>query len=598
MAHYPAEVKEAARGLYIKRYSAREIARTLGVARRTIYHWADTEGWASMLAHESVEAATERRLVLLIEREGKTKQELQEIDRLTANLERIQRMREREHALQQQAASCVHAPPAATPDNPREKRRQDASPKGGSAKKRSTLQKNDVSHLTPQDFADQLHAHYYLYQHELRQAKHYRNRQLLKSRQIGATWYFAQEAFEDACLTGDNQIFLSATRAQAEVFRSYIVQIAQEKFDIELKGNPITLNTAHGAATLYFLSNNSKSAQSYHGHVYIDEYFWIIKFRELFKVATGMAAHKKWRRTLFSTPSAVTHPAYGLWTGDWFNERNKVKRQEFPGFTQIQSGILCPDNTWRKIITLKDAMRGGCDLFNMDDLQLEYSPEEFRNLFMCEFVDDTNSVFALEQLENCRVDSSKWKDYTPTALRPYGNKPVWCGYDPSRSRDDASFVIIAPPEQASGTFRVLRRFKWVNKSYLWQVERIKEITRQYNVQYMGVDTTGPGIGVYENVRVFYPRVTPIHYTLQTKTELVLKGRELIEGGRMQWDAADREIGLAFMMIRQTTTPGGAMTYAANRSESTGHADAAFAILHGVAYEPLARPRGGSMVVIG
>ncbi|UZP68730.1 hypothetical protein N1030_07100 [Desulfovibrio mangrovi] len=68
--------------------------------------------------------------------------------------------------------------------------------------------------------------------------------------------------------------------------------------------------------------------------------------------------------------------------------------------------------------------------------------------------------------------------------------------------------------------------------------------------------------------------------------------------RLQWDAADREISHAFMMIRQTTTPTGAMTYAANRSETTGHADAAFAILHAVSHEPLARPRGGSRVVIG
>ena len=89
------------------------------------------------------------------------------------------------------------------------------------------------------------------------------------------------------------------------MFRSYIVALAKEKFNIDLKGNPLVLNTAKGQATLYFLSNNSKSAQSYSGHVYIDECFWIQGFNELYKVASGMASHKKWRRTLFSTPSAV-----------------------------------------------------------------------------------------------------------------------------------------------------------------------------------------------------------------------------------------------------------------------------------------------------
>jgi uncharacterized protein YjcR len=607
MAQYPAEVKEAARGLYCKKYNTREISRTLGIPRRTLYHWIDTEGWGDMLLHESVEDATQRRLVLLIERDGKTKVDLQEIERLTSALERFQRLREREQAMRDVVASeraqnatnrTNGTTDKATAPAAHDAKRKSDKGGGSGGKRRGRPIKNDVSHLTPEDFKAQLHQHYYAYQRELMQAKHYRNRQILKSRQIGATWYFAQEAFEDACRTGDDQIFLSATRAQAEVFRTYIINIAQEKFDLELKGNPITLHTAHGAATLRFLSNNSKSAQGYHGHVYIDEFFWIRGFKELHKVATGMAAHKKWRRTLFSTPSAVTHPAYGLWNGDWFNARNKVKRQQFPGFKETQSGILCPDNTWRKIITLEDAMAGGCDLFDLHDLKLEYGPEEFENLFMCGFVDDTNGVFLLHQLEACGADPAEWADFNPKLPRPFGNKPVWCGYDPSRSRDDASFVVIAPPDTPGGMFRVLERFKWVNKSYLWQVARIKEITERYNVQFMGIDTTGPGIGVYENVRIFYPRATSIHYSLQTKTELVLKGRELVEGGRIQWDAADKEVGLAFMMIRQTTTPSGAMTYAANRSESTGHADAAFAILHGVSYEPLARSRGGCRVVIG
>ena len=73
------------------------------------------------------------------------------------------------------------------------------------------------------------------------------------------------------------------------MFRSYIVALAKEKFNIELKGNPLVLNTAKGQATLHFLSNNSKSAQSYSGHVYIDECFWIQGFNELYKVASGMA---------------------------------------------------------------------------------------------------------------------------------------------------------------------------------------------------------------------------------------------------------------------------------------------------------------------
>ncbi|ENU7707242.1 terminase family protein, partial [Salmonella enterica subsp. enterica serovar Newport] len=72
--------------------------------------------------------------------------------------------------------------------------------------------------------------HLFEYQKHLRRNIGQLVRNILKSRQIGATWYFAFEAFENAVMTGDPQIFLSASKAQAEVFRSYIVNIAEQYF--------------------------------------------------------------------------------------------------------------------------------------------------------------------------------------------------------------------------------------------------------------------------------------------------------------------------------------------------------------------------------
>src|SRR5690606_6280087 len=117
-------------------------------------------------------------------------------------------------------------------------------------------------------------------------ADHHRIRNILKSRQIGATWYFAREAIVDAFETGKNKIFLSASKAQAHVFRQYIVQFVKDVTGVELKGDPIVLPNG---AMLYFLGTNIRTAQSYHGDLYMDEYFWIHKFQEFRKVASGMA---------------------------------------------------------------------------------------------------------------------------------------------------------------------------------------------------------------------------------------------------------------------------------------------------------------------
>lgn len=581
---YPDEIRQAARGMYLRRYSATEISEALNVPRRTVYFWISQGQWDELLAHEAPEQAAQRRLTILLERDNKTPGELKEVDALVSTLERLQKLRAAARTVGREVADTEPAPAV-------------GGEQGRERKPRKGKQvKNDVSRLTKADFEARLHKRYFDYQQQWAAQKLiYRNRAYLKSRQIGATWYFAQEALEDAVLTGDNQIFLSATRAQSEVFRSYITAIAAEHFDINLTGNPIVLNTAHGPATLYFLSNNSKSAQSYHGHVYIDEFFWITKFRELFKVATGMAAHKKWRRTIFSTPSALTHEAFGLWSGEDFQQRF-AKRKPWPDDAALRAGTACPDSWFRQIVTLDDAMAGGCDLFDLAQLKLEYSPDDFEQLFRCRFVDDAQSVFSLALLERCMVDTGEWTDIDRNAARPVGNRNVWGGYDPARTGDNASASTLLPPDVSGGVIRLLEKERWQNKSYLWQGERIREQSRRYNYGHYGVDTTGPGIGVYEMVKQFIPMTVPIVYSPQVKAQMVLKALEVMEQGRFQFDAGDIDLAHAFMTIRRTTTNSGQMTYAAGRTEKTGHADEAWSVMHALAAEPLARQDSGGCVI--
>ncbi|MDB0197341.1 terminase, partial [Acinetobacter baumannii] len=102
-----------------------------------------------------------------------------------------------------------------------------------------------------------------------------------------------------------------------------------------------------------------------------------------------------------------THEAYAFWTGDAFNKgRTKEKRVEIDTSHGIlKDGALCGDKMWRHIVNIYDAERQGCDLFDIEELIAENSPEEFANLYMCEFVDDGHSVFPLSIIQPCMVDS-------------------------------------------------------------------------------------------------------------------------------------------------------------------------------------------------
>ncbi|NHB96687.1 terminase large subunit domain-containing protein [Photorhabdus stackebrandtii] len=576
MAKYSDELISVARSLYLRRYTPAEIAHELNLPnRRIIYYWAEKWHWADMLSHESVVEAINRRIAVLSERNNKTTLELDELDRLIA------------HHVKLMAQENKHKEKLAE-IKAQEKSGGDYIPSSeGEPKKKKRYRKNDISTLTKEDFQKFVDETLFSYQKHLRNnlAKQIRN--ILKSRQIGATWYFAFEAFENAVLTGDPQIFLSASKPQAEVFRSYIVNIAECFFGVTLTGNPIRLSNG---AELRFLSTNKNTAQSYSGHLYCDEYFWVPDFKRLNEVASAMATHDKWRTTYFSTPSAKTHPAYPFWMGDeWRGNDPKRKNIEFPSFNELRDGGRdCPDGQWRYVITLEDAIKGGFNLASIEKLRNRYNPDTFNMLYMCVFVDSGAAVFKYHQLEKCGADIHLWEDHDPNARRPFGDREVWGGFDPARSGDTSTFVIVAPPMMAPEVFRVLATFYWQGMNWKHQAKLIEDLCKRYKFTHIGIDTTGIGHGIYEMVQDFAPRQThAIHYNPQSKNQLVMKMIDVVSEERIEWDVEQKEILASFLAIRHTTTKkGGSMTFVADRSRETGHADVFWAIAHALINEPL------------
>lgn len=575
MAKYSEELKGVARALYLRRATPKEIAADLNLPNaRIIYYWAEKYQWADLLSHESTEEAIERRYQLLAGRNEKTDLELKEMDMLIAHATKLraQSNKHKEKLAESQGKRRDQGGGDEDDDQPRKKRQ---------------YRKNDISGLTQEDFDAFAEENLFGYQKHLRLNIAQQIRNILKSRQIGATWYFAYEAFENAVMTGDPQIFLSASRPQAEVFRSYIVNIAQQYFGITLTGNPIRLSNG---AELRFLSTNKNTAQSYSGHLYCDEYFWVPNFAKLNEVASAMATHDKWRTTYFSTPSAKTHQAYPFWTGEeWRQGSKKRAHVPFPTFDELRDGgRSCPDGQWRYVITLEDAINGGFNLASIDRLRNRYNETTFSMLYMCVFVDSKDSVFRFSDLEACAVETDTWQDHNPDAARPFGDRPVWGGFDPARSGDLSCFVIVAPPILAPEKYRVLRVFSWKGMNFRWQAKQIEKLFQQYNFTYIGVDVTGIGQGVFENIQHFALRVAkPIRYDRNTKDQLVLKACDVVESSRIEWDKDQKEIPASFMAIRRTSTQSGnAMTFVADRTQETGHAEAFWAITHALHNEPL------------
>lgn len=560
--------------LFWQGFSVPQIAEQLQVKRPTVQSWKQRDKWEETAPLNRVEFTLEARLIQIYAKPDLTAHDFKVADFLARQMERLARVNR-----YGQTGNEADLNPNVANRN-----------KGEKKKPKKNFFSEEAIEKLEEIFRDQS----FEYQLEWwRAGLAHRIRHILKSRQIGATFYFAREALLQALKTGHNQIFLSASKTQAYVFRKYIIAFARQA-GVELTGDPIVLG--NNGAELMFLGTNANTAQSHNGDLYVDEIFWIPNFQKLKRVAGGMSSQEHLRTTYFSTPSSLAHGAYPFWSGEQFNKGRNDKSERVDidiSHAALAKGVACPDGQWRQIVTIEDALAKGCTLFNIDTLKRENSVEEFRNLFMCEFVDDKASVFPFEELQRCMVDSlEKWEDYQPFADRPFGHRPVWIGYDPSLRGDSAGCVVIAPPVVAGGRFRILERHQWKGMDFAQQAESIRELTQKYTVEYIGIDATGLGQGVFQLVRSFYPAAREIRYTPEMKTAMVLKAKDTIRRGCLEYDVSATDLTQSFMSIRKTMTSSGrSSTYEASRTEEASHADLAWATMHVLINEPLTAATG-------
>ena len=595
-------LRRQARSLFWQGWPLAEIADELGVKYPTLASWKRRDEWDKAASVDVVEDRLAAKIALYLDKEPFTEGDMKRVDFMMRQMERAARIRKYSESGREGDL------------NPKIARRNDDEAKAKRAEKR----KNFLTLDQWQALLDDFHEKNFDHQEAWWAQRHRRTRAILKSRQIGATWYFAREAvakIAEAVLAGQqprNQIFLSASERQALKFRREIVGWVRRVTGVELKGKIIMLDfgglhddpetgepgTALEPVGLYPLSTNSNTAQGESGDFYFDEFFWVSGFATLRKVAAAMATHTIYKRTYFSTPSTKTHEAYGFWSGEEWN-RGRKRGQQRPfelSHAHLKNGAEGPDGIWRQVVTLDDAIAGGMGhLIDAEELRGECSEEEFRNLYGCEFVDDSESSFPWAMLAPARVDSLlKWRDFKPALVdipgaRPFGDLPVWIGYDPNKQgRDDAALVVLAPPAQAGrGKFRVLEKHRLNGLDFQGQADFIERIAARYNVTDIAIDTTGHGLAVWELVVRWFPRARKIEYSVASKTALVVKGQNVFRNQRVEFDAGWTDVLQALMAIRPALTGSQrGVTYVARRNGQVGHADIAWALLNALSNEPM------------
>ncbi|ECY0414666.1 terminase family protein [Salmonella enterica] len=213
---------------------------------------------------------------------------------------------------------------------------------------------------------------FFAYQHEWNSGARSRNRVLTKMRQAGADFFFAYEALNDALHTGRNQIFLGCNPASALTVKTYMSAFLSEAAAWthlgKIKSGKAHLKLPNGAV-IYFIGPKSL-AGALHGNVYVSEYAWADSPKNMIALAKGLSMHARYHATYYTTPS----PSPEAW-------------QEYMKLI-ARNSTACMTFTADNAAASGATLATGAALFDdewLNDMKKEFSAEDWKMLFMCEW---------------------------------------------------------------------------------------------------------------------------------------------------------------------------------------------------------------------
>ena len=558
------EQKDIAKSFFLAGYKTEEISKKLNVSKRTLYYWRKLYSWEKLISNICPKETIKKRLILLSSMTSKTQKQIIEIETLTKSLDLFEKTK---------------------------LKHQREISKANTKKNNKKKVKNDLSHLSEKEILKPFFEYFFSYQLECWKVRFERTRIYIKGRQIGFTLYFAIEGFVRGLLDGRNKIFLSASKDQSDNFRDYIFMICEKFYNVQLQGrDKIQIKGPNGTFMLYFLSTNQNTAQGYTGDLYIDEFFWIPNFKKLQTVASGIATHKHFTKTYFSTPNPGNAQAFNMWSYNDLNKKLSSQNKpnlEFLTTKELKKGVRGADGSFRQLITIYSAIKKGATFFDLEELKQEYSKDDFAMLFECKLDFNLDAVFKKKHLDLCEINVNESEYFKKINRLALAKKiDVYIGFDPSKSRDISSIAVLAKPLGIADKFCVLEIVNMKKMSWRKQALQVLELTKKYSVECISVDITGPGGAVFELIEDDFYQTYPLNYSLESKTKLVLKAQDTIEQTRILWSNENSNITNAFMKIKKFVTKSGNISYNASRSDKEGHADEAFAIMNALQNEEL------------
>lgn len=502
---YSREVRRKARRMYLTGMSAEEVAEKLGINPDTIYRWKREERWDEEIDDESIEGLRKRIRAIIETAEeegGLTDAQARKIEKLTKALERLERM-------------------------------QGRKAKG----RRRRKQVPGLSIEVVGDIKTKILEMFYPYQREF-VMDNSRFRIVLKSRQIGFSFTIAAEAILGALERKEDQIVVSASRAQSGIVRRYVLRHL-EKLGIEYLEDKDAL-ILPGGKRIYFLPCNPRTVQGYSGDVYLDEFAWHLRPGEMWMAVVPSVTVGKKRLTVLSTP----YTEYDRFGEVFTNE------EQYPRFKRYR-------------LTIYDAVRQGLPV-DIEELRSLFDEVTWRQAYECEFFTDETALLTVAEVRDAFDDGA----LGPIQDWGYG------GMDIGRYKDLTAIVLVEEDKERVVWLRYMKTL--LGKAFREQKEFVSGLFESYRIKKFSVDATGLGLNLAEDLqRMYGGKVEKVWFTRERKEEMALGVKRLFEERRIRIPN-DRDLVMQLHAIKRKATATG-FSYDADRNERVKHADLFWAL---------------------
>lgn len=388
----------------------------------------------------------------------------------------------------------------------------------------------------------------------------------LKGRQLGFT-----DATAAGCILGGfrdrrPQIVLSAAQKNADelidAVRAHCRFLAAigvpEAADFAVD-NTEELRWRRGGS-VRALAANPRTARSFHGDLWLDEFAYHQDAEALWKAAAPMVTRSDWRIRVFSTPNGATGLFY-----DWCQR---------------------PPQGWSyHRVSLDDAERDGLRVDRAALLSLVNGDERvFGEAYLCQFLDADLQYFPSALVDPARDWIGRMPDLSTA--------PIFGGLDVGRTQD---LTVLTPGALAQEVAWLVGTLTAKRTAFKAQRAMIFGAHERLGFERLAVDRTGIGSQLAEELAEAFGDdvVDAVAFTAEVKADLATRAFRWLRDGRVRFERgpAGKALHAETLAVRRRVTAAGNVLYESPRS-AQGHGDRfwSFALLLRAMDAPRA-PRG-------